>query len=169
MENDKITAFGHHALPTFGIGEDLPQHQWHGIVRQMVARGLLAIDVAGYGGLRATEDGMALMRGVGSFRYRPDPVRKSPGGGRKKASSTVAESLEPSASALLDRLKAERLRLARERNVPAYVIFSDRSLIDMANRRPRTIDEFGTLFGVGAAKTRDFSGPFLNVIAESGV
>ncbi|HMB46792.1 MAG TPA: DNA helicase RecQ, partial [Afifellaceae bacterium] len=125
VENDKITASGHHALPTFGIGEDLPQHQWHGIVRQMVARGLLAIDVAGYGGLRATEDGMALMRGEGSFRYRPDPVRKASAGNRKKASATAAASLDPAASALLDRLKAERLRLAHERKVPAYVIFSD--------------------------------------------
>jgi ATP-dependent DNA helicase RecQ len=166
-ETDKITASGHDRLPTFGSGSDLAQNQWHGIIRQMVARNLLAIDIEGYGGLRATEDGMALMRGEGEFRYRPDPVRKTGGGSRGK-SSTATANLDAAASQLLDRLKAERLKFAKERNVPAYVIFADRSLIDMAERRPGTVEEFGTVFGVGAAKTKDFAQPFLKVIAEDG-
>jgi ATP-dependent DNA helicase RecQ len=168
VETDKVAASGHDRLPTFGTGSDLAQNQWHGIIRQMVARNLLAIDIEGYGGLRATDDGMALMRGEGAFRYRPDPVRKTAGGSGRK-SGAAAANLDAAASQLLDRLKAERLRFAKERNVPAYVIFSDRSLIDMAERRPRSVDEFGTIFGVGAAKTKDFAEPFLKVIAESGV
>jgi ATP-dependent DNA helicase RecQ len=168
VETDKIVSSGHRGLPTFGVGEALSQNQWHGIVRQMVASGLLGIDIQGYGGLRATETGMALMRGEGSFRYRPDPVRKPAGGGRR-TSGPAAASLDAAASELLERLKTERLRLARKRNVPAYVIFSDRSLVDMAARRPQTVEEFATIFGVGAAKTRDFAELFLKVIAEGNV
>jgi len=163
VESDKVKSAGHRALTTFGIGADYSQSQWHGVVRQMVASGLLAIDIAGYGGLRATETGMALLHGEGSFRYRPEPERKTGGAGRKSRAHTAL--LDADASALLDRLKAERLRLARERDVPAYVIFSDRSLIDMAGRRPRTVEEFSHVFGVGAAKTRDFAELFLKVIA----
>ncbi len=163
-ETDKITAAGHDRLPTFGVGESLAQNQWHGIVRQMVARNLLAIDVAGYGGLQATDAGMALMTGEGEFRYRPDPKRE-PGSGRRRTATPAAD-LDPAAAGLLESLKAERLRLARERDVPAYVIFSDRSLIDMANKRPASVDDFATIFGVGAAKTKDFAETFLLVIAN---
>jgi ATP-dependent DNA helicase RecQ len=164
VESDKVASTGHQTLPTFGVGGEFSQNQWHGIIRQMVASGLLAIDIAGYGGLRATDTGMGLMRGEGTFRYRPEPERKTGGAGRRSPAHKAV--LDADASALLDRLKAERLRLARERDVPAYVIFSDRSLIDMAGRRPGSVEEFSDIFGVGAAKTRDFAEPFLKVIAE---
>ncbi len=165
-ESEKITRFGHQALPTFGVGADRPQREWQGIIRQMVATGLLEIDIAGYGGLRPTPAGSALMRGDGTFRYRPDRIRKDPVAKRTTAAATQAvEELDAAAAALLKSLKALRLELAKARNVPAYVIFSDRSLIDMAAKRPRTPDEFAEVFGVGAAKQEKFAEAFLQVIA----
>ena len=168
MKNDKTARFHHDALPVFGTGAERAQTEWQGIIRQMVAAGLLDIDIAGYGGLRATDAAEAAMRGAAPFRYRPDRLRKEPKGKRGGAAvaAKAADGLDESATALLQRLKALRLTLAKERAVPAYVIFSDRTLIDMAARRPRTRDAFAEVFGVGEAKLRDFAEVFLRVIGE---
>jgi ATP-dependent DNA helicase RecQ len=167
-KNDKTARFGHDALPVFGAGADRSQGEWQGVIRQMVAAGLLDIDIAGYGGLRATASGAALMRGEGAFRYRPDRLRKEQKAKRGAAAvaAKAADGLDDAATALLQRLKALRLTLAKERGVPAYVIFSDRTLIDMAARRPRTRDAFAEVFGVGEAKLRDFAEVFLREIGE---
>jgi ATP-dependent DNA helicase RecQ len=165
-EYEKIGRFRHHALPIFGAGADRPQREWQGIIRQMVAAGLLEIDIAGFGGLRATPAGAALMGGDGDFRYRPDRIRKDPVAKRATtAAAKAVDELDDAAAELLKSLKVLRLELAKARKVPAYVIFSDRSLIDMAARRPRTPDEFAEVFGVGAAKQKNFAEAFLEVIA----
>ena len=167
-ENEKIARFRHDGLPTFGIGADRPQREWQGIVRQMVAAGLLDIDIAGYGGLRATQAGTALMQGEGEFHYRPDRIGKQAKPKRAAAPAAAsAEVLDEADLNLLQRLKALRLELAKERGVPAYVVFSDRTLIDMARRRPGTVDEFADVFGVGAAKLKDFADIFLREVAEA--
>jgi ATP-dependent DNA helicase RecQ len=177
MKNDKTARFGHESLPVFGAGAGRSQAEWQGIIRQMVATGLLDIDIAGYGGLRATAGGAALIRGEAAFRYRPDRLRKDAkgkrdyvgtAGGANPTAAQEAAALDPRAAALLQRLKALRLTLARERGVPAYVIFSDRTLIDMAARRPLTRDAFAEVFGVGEAKLRDFAAVFLREITEDG-
>jgi ATP-dependent DNA helicase RecQ len=165
---EKVAGFNHDLLPTFGVGADRTQREWQGIVRQMVAAGLLDIDIAGYGGLRATPAGTALMKGQGAFRYRPETIRRGAEKKQRRASAAAAraaDNLDPAAAQLLQALKALRLRLASERHVPPYVIFSDRSLIDMAARRPRTRAEFAEVFGVGEAKLRDLAEVFLQAIA----
>jgi ATP-dependent DNA helicase RecQ len=127
----------------------------------MVAAGLLEIDIAGYGGLRATPAGMALLSGEGAFRYRQDRISKDPKAKRETAAAKAAD------AQLLRSLKTLRLELAKERGVPAYVIFSDRSLVDMAAKRPGTQDDFADVYGVGDAKLRDFAPIFLQAIAEN--
>ena len=165
-KNEKIIQFNHDALPTFGVGAERAQREWHSIIRQMVAAGLLDIDVAGYGGLLATSAGAELMQGAGDFRYRPDLGGKSSGKttGSRKVADQIASELEPATAELLQDLKALRLSIAKERGIPAYAVFSDRSLIDMASRTPRTPDAFADVFGVGEAKLRDFSAIFLEAI-----
>ncbi|MGE0253561.1 MAG: DNA helicase RecQ [Alphaproteobacteria bacterium] len=164
---EKIAASGHDRLASFAAGADRAKREWQGIIRQMVAAGLLDIDIAGYGGLRATGTGTALLRGDGSFRYRPDRVRPARKERRGRGGARNSnETLDAATADLLQALKAVRGRLARERGVPAYVIFSDRSLIDMAARRPRSVTEFASVFGVGAAKLRDFADVFLAAIAD---
>ena len=173
--NDKTARFGHESLPVFGAGAERSQGEWQGIIRQMVAAGLLDIDIAGYGGLHATATAEAVARGEAPFRYRPDRLRQEPkakrgytgtAGGANPTAAKAAATLDADAAALLQRLKALRLTLAKERGVPAYVIFSDRTLIDMAARRPRTRDAFAEVFGVGEAKLRDFAAVFLAEIGE---
>ncbi|MEQ8697092.1 MAG: RQC domain-containing protein, partial [Bauldia litoralis] len=164
-ESEKITQFGHETLPTYGVGADRSQREWQGIIRQMVASGLLEIDISGYGGLRATATGTALMKGDGDFRFRRDRIAKEPGAKRSRAAAE-AETLDADGARLLQRLKALRLDLARERGVPAYVVFSDKTLVDMAAKRPTSVDAFGTVFGVGAAKQKEFAEAFLAVVAD---
>ena len=163
--NEKIDQLGHDALDVYGAGAALGQKEWQGIVRQMVAAGLLEIDVSGYGGLKTTAGGAALLQGEGEFRYRADRVQKAPV--RRHRAAAAADTLDTSGNALLGALKAKRLRLAEARGVPAYVIFSDRSLVDMAAKRPADRDEFAEVFGVGDAKLRDLADIFLEVIATN--
>ena len=165
---EKVTKAGHDRLPGFGAGAEGKKEAWRSFIRQLVAAGFLRLDIAGYGGLGITAKGQALLRGEQPFHYRPDrmPARA----GRKTRSRALPSDAEMTAdqSVLLHRLKELRLRLAKERGVPAYVIFPDRALIDMAQRRPQSRDEFAAVNGVGAAKLRDFADVFLGEIANAG-
>ena len=148
------------------MGGDRGKNEWRSLVRQMVATGYLRLDIAGYGGLGMTDKGRDLLRGEGVFLYREDTVivrRPAPKREARARDGDRAEDLPPDAgeAALLAVLKALRLALARERGVPAYVVFPDRALIDMARRRPRSEAEFAAVNGVGAAKLKRFAGPFL--------
>ena len=164
-ETDKIVRAGHDRLPTFGAGAARRKAEWLSLIRQMVAAGILRLDVAGYGGVAITGKGRALLRGEGVFRYRADTVAQAPAEPRKPRAAPADQALTADQTALLGVLKELRLRIARERGVPAYVVFSDRSLIDMARRRPRTVEDFAEVHGVGAAKLKDFAPPFLAAIA----
>ena len=168
-QTEKIGRFGHHRLPTFGVGADRGKNEWRSLVRQMVATGYLRLDIAGYGGLGITDRGRSLLRGEGAFRYREDTVivrRKAPKRKPRPARGDdwAEQPMVDGEAALLAVLKALRLDLARERGVPAYVVFPDRTLIDMVRRRPRSEAEFAAVNGVGAAKLKQFAGPFLAAI-----
>ena len=160
-KTDKITNAGHHLLPTFGVGAAITKQEWRALLRQLVSAGFLAQDIAAYGGLRITEVGRILLRGRSTFEYRrPAQVPRT----RKVRDVTEASLRTPLSNAdqaLLDQLKVLRLQLAKERGVPAYVIFSDRSLEEMAQCRPTTRDAFTEINGVGAVKLRDFADIFL--------
>ncbi len=127
----------------------------------MVGAGLLRHDVGGYGGLEPTEAGRALLRGDGRFEARPFVALPKP----KREARAERFAAQPEENrTLIATLKALRLRLAKERQVPPYVIFSDRSLIDMAERRPSSPREFAEVHGVGAVKLKDFAQTFLDAI-----
>ena len=173
-ETEKVVRFNHHRLPVFGAGAERAKNVWRSLIRQMVATGLLRLDIAGYGGLATTETGRALLRGDGAFHYREDTTAARPAA-PPKATPDAQPGTEPpdppplddEQAALLAALKALRLQLAKERGVPAFVVFHDRTLIDMAQRRPRTEEEFAQVNGVGAAKLEQFAAPFLAAIAEA--
>ncbi len=161
--NEKAVALNHVDLAVFGSGAGRQRTEWQTLLRQMVGAGFLVHDVGGYGGLSVSDKGRALMRGEGEFRYRRDMIRTS----KRKARATAlaAAGFDARQDALLTRLKALRSKLAGARRVPAYVVFSDRSLIDMATRMPLTHGDFGEVHGVGAAKLKDFGKVFLAEIA----
>ncbi len=161
---EKVLGARHDGLSSFGVGAALGQQEWRAIIRQLVAADLLRIDIAGYRGLKTTETGRALLEGQGSFRRRAETLRAKTRAARAPAApAPVQDAPEPG---LLDALKLLRRKLAEARSVRAYVIFSDRSLEDMARRRPLTREAFAAVHGVGAAKLRDLADPFLSAIAE---
>jgi ATP-dependent DNA helicase RecQ len=159
--NDKAVQLGHDKSTVFGSGKHRPRGDWQSLIRQLVGAGFLVIDTAGFGGISVAAKGLALQRGEIAFRYRPDLVRTAKRSDRRAALPT---SVDPRADTLLVQLKALRLKLAKARGVAAYLIFSDRSLIDMANRVPLTKWDFGEVSGVGAAKQEQFGDVFLKEI-----
>jgi len=164
-ETEKVLARGHQKLASFRTGIMHRKPVWLSLVRQLVAGGFLVPDPDGHGGLAISEGGHALGRGEVAFQYRVetrDPLSR----GRKRAAQGLAAGGEGVDASLLAALKTLRLRLAKEREVPAYVVFSDRTLIDMAERRPRDLDDFAEVNGVGAAKLKEFGEVFLSAIAS---
>jgi ATP-dependent DNA helicase RecQ len=158
----KITAAGHDSLPMFGAGTDKGKDEWRSLIRQLVAADFLLLDVRNYGGLAITARGQTLLSGETSFSYRKDMMLKA---APRKAKGSGASAIDLSAieGELFGRLKALRLALAREHQVPAFVIFSDKTLADMAQKNPRTRDEFAGVNGVGSTKLEKFADRFLEV------
>jgi len=166
-DTEKIRSLGHQRLDVYGQGSDENKDTWRSIIRQLVAAGYLRLDVAGHGGLNLTESGRTLLDSAGEFRFRRDPAhRKSSGSRGPNKSATATADLPEADQTLFAALKKLRLEFARERGVPAYVIFRDRSLVDMAANKPANEAEFADVFGVGEAKLRDFALPFLALIDE---
>ena len=160
-ETEKILARGHQKLASFGSGAAHKKDLWQSLIRQLVAGGFLEPDPSGHGGLAIAEKGHALGRGEIPFHYRVE-MRSRALHKMRAAEGSGAEGVDAS---LLATLKSLRLRLAKERQVPAYVVFSDRTLIDMAERRPRDLDAFAEVNGVGGAKLKEFGAIFVKAIA----
>ena len=167
---EKLRSLGHDRLPAHGLGQGEDKDSWRSILRQLVAAGYLQLDIAGHGGLSLTPAAPALLEGGAGFRFRRDIAR--PRGAAAKAARAARGApaagdgdLSAADAALLTALKELRLGFARDKGVPAYVIFRDRSLIEMARDRPADRAAFAQVFGVGEAKVRDFAEPFLNLIA----
>jgi len=155
---DKVRQWGHQSLPTFGVGKDLSKHAWQAVFRQMMGRDLVRPDTERQGALRMTEAARPVLRGEQALTFRADTVEK--GASRAEPRALVSEDDAP----LLAALKAHRRALAAAAGVPPYVIFTDRSLVEMAEKRPRTLDDFARISGVGATKLERHGPSFLGVI-----
>jgi ATP-dependent DNA helicase RecQ len=160
---DRIVALGHDRLSTFGIGVDHKPTEWRAVIRQLVASGFLDIDFAGFGGLSVSGRGRRLLRGEETVRLRTDSLHRAGGRVRKVRKETEVSAAD---DGLLQRLKELRLELARERNVPPYVIFHDATLVELSRRRPLTREAFAEVHGVGARKLEHFADPFLATICR---
>lgn len=169
-ETEKVQRFGHQKTSTFGVGADLTASEWQSILRQLVAADLLRVDVTGYGGLQLTRSSGPVLKGERVVRLRKDSERK--GTERKVKRRSVNRSGDdampetPAGRALFERLRELRLEMARDQGVPPYVIFHDSTLAAMARARPKTLDDFADLPGVGAVKLERYGEAFLSAIAE---
>ena len=157
-ETDKVRARGHDQLPTFGVGQNLDRRTWQGVFRQMMGLDLIRPDRERHGALRMTETARPILRGEQSITLRRDTlVTKSR---RPAAKALVSEEDAP----LLSALKAKRRALAEAARVPAYVVFTDRTLIEMAETRPANLDQMARISGVGAKKLERYGDAFLQVV-----
>ena len=161
---DKTARFGHDRLSVFGLGKGRhDRRQWRAILRQLFALGLVAVD-GSTGAWRLTEAARPVLKGERRLELRVDALKRTGAGGRAKGvQAQVAEADEP----LFEALKALRRKLAEAQKAPAYVVFNDRTLIDMATRKPRSLDEMAAVQGVGAAKLEKYGRAFLEVILDA--
>jgi ATP-dependent DNA helicase RecQ len=160
---ERIVRLGHDRLSTYGIGADLSQDYWGSIIRHLVHRGYLSQDVGDYSVLRLTEASWPLLRGEQRLDMARPRVREEQVGRKTKAArlpdGVVAD------EQLFDRLRRLRKELADRSGVPPFVIFHDRTLMEMAGRQPLTEQELLSIGGVGEAKCRRYGPEFLEAIA----
>ncbi|WP_371170418.1 DNA helicase RecQ [Aliiroseovarius sp. 2305UL8-7] len=156
---DRVRERGHDSLPTFGVGRDHDKRMWQAIFRQMLGLDLVRPDPERHGALRITEKAHPVLRGETGVELRRDTLRTS--SRRPAVKMMVSEEDAP----LLSALKAKRRALAETARVPAYVVFNDKTLIEMAEKRPDCLDAMAQINGIGAKKLESYGRAFLEVIA----
>ena len=176
----KVTQHEHQTLKVFGIGTELNESQWRGVVRQLLAQGLLTVE-GEHGTLVLTDASGDVLRGARNVPMRRDPERpaKTAASARGTATGTTgtgttggkakravaAVDLSPEATAVFERLRAWRAATAKEQGVPAYVIFHDATLREIASRLPSSLEELATIGGVGENKLNKYGDQVLETLA----
>ena len=163
-DNDKIRSAGHQHLSTYGIGKQLSEPEWRSVFRQLIARGLVEIDLDGFGGLRLSETCRPLLRGEESLALRKDIARTASLPTRKGDKPVIAEADRE----LWEQLRALRKRLADAQGVPPYVVFADSTLVDMLRQRPANLQDMSLVSGIGAHKLERYGADFLQVMLADG-
>ena len=161
---ERMRNLGHNNLSTWGIGKHLSKITWRSILRQLTAAGFLHLDIEQYGGLSLTPKGGELLRGHDSFAYRPALLPKSTARNPRSKSADIVADLSPEKMQMFEALRTLRAELAAKRNVPAYLIFADKTLRDMADKNPTTLEAMLDIHGVGQAKVKKFGEMFLDVL-----
>ncbi|MCL6712077.1 DNA helicase RecQ [Pseudomonas sp. R2.Fl] len=162
-ESEKIRQCGHDQLTTYGIGRDLDAGTWRSVFRQLVSSGLLEVDAEGYGSLRLTEASRTVLRGERRLLLRKEaPARE------RERSPRTGVVVSPSDQPLFGALRDLRAQLAKQQNVPAYVIFHDSTLRNIAEHRPGTLDELAQVGGIGGTKLARYGEQVLEAIRAAG-
>ena len=165
-ESERIQQFGHDKLSTYGIGKDLDAKSWRGVFRQLVASGLLAVDSEAFGGLRLTDSSRGVLTGGQSVVLRKEaPGKKAR---ERDRSPRTGVSVEPQDLSLFGALRDLRAELAREQNVPAYVIFHDSTLRNIAEQRPESLGDLAKVGGIGGTKLERYGPQVLEIVREQG-
>ena len=157
-ETDRVRAKRHDELSVFGCGKEYAKGQWQAVFRQMMGHDLVRPDPERHGALRMTDAALPVLRGEAGIELRKDTIKTADR--RPAVKALVSDEDAP----LLSALKAKRRALAEAQKVPAYVIFPDRTLIEMAEQRPETLDQMARISGVGAKKLDRYGDEFLSVI-----
>jgi ATP-dependent DNA helicase RecQ len=172
-DDERMKRFGHDQTSTFGIGKEFDKREWQSIFRQLVALNLLAVDNSEFGGMKITLQGQAFLKQKETLRLRKwsRPVKmKTSGSSRGSGTSTASRPLMTFESQddekLFDALRVARLELARDQNVPPYVIFHDRTLREIALLKPVSRESFSVISGVGQTKLERYGDVFLQVIRD---
>ncbi|RAN94996.1 DNA helicase RecQ [Micromonospora noduli] len=164
-QNDKISQYGHDSLTVFGIGSELSEAEWRGVVRQLLAEGLLAVE-GDYGTLALTEASADVLARRRTVTMRREPEKPASSRSSKpRGSSTVVAELTPAAASLFERLRAWRATTAKEQGVPAYVIFHDATLRQIASDAPSTLADLSRVSGVGENKLAKYGEQILTALA----
>jgi ATP-dependent DNA helicase RecQ len=165
----RVDQHGHASLSTWGIGEDLSEQQWRGVVRQLLAQGLLRVNDDGYGTLAITQASAEVWSGSRTVQLRREPERSAGSRGSRGASGAKAAvaDLPGSAVPLFEALRAWRAERAREQGVPAYIVFGDATLRGVALTQPASLSDLDGISGIGAKKLETYGQQLLEVVAAN--
>jgi ATP-dependent DNA helicase RecQ len=165
--SEAVEKYGHDRLPTFGVGKEFGKQEWRSILRQLHGAGIVTLDITGHGTWSVTEAGRRVLKGIDKVTLRKDTLKPAT---RKAARAAVnAAALTQGGAddtALFEALRKRRSELAKEQGVAAYVVFADKTLIDMARRKPTTTAEMAGVHGVGESKLRQYAAIFLEVVRD---
>ena len=163
-QDERITKFGHDRITTYGIGKEHDNRTWRAILRQLVALRLIEVDLSGHGGLSISEEGRRFLREKPSLMLR---IPSAPRSTRRDAPRNATSTALPEADrGLFEALRAKRMEIARAQNVPPYVIFHDKTLIELAAARPASAKEMAQVAGVGETKLERYGPAFLETIMQ---
>jgi ATP-dependent DNA helicase RecQ len=160
-ETDRVRVQLHSELKTFGIGTELGEQEWRGVVRQLLAQGLLGVAADGYGTLVITDASAGVLEGSRVVMLRRETAR-APRASKSKVGAEMPDEARP----LFERLREWRSGVAREQGVPAYIVFGDATLRGIALTRPSSLEQLGTISGVGEKKLESYGEGVLGVVAE---
>ncbi|MDQ4062073.1 MAG: DNA helicase RecQ [Pseudomonadota bacterium] len=163
-ETDAVRRFGHEQIKTFGVGKDRSKAEWRSLLRQIYAAQLISLDIASFGRWTVTDRGWAVLKGRETVALRSDVLQPRTRRSRKTDERPGTTPVAPD-DPLLAALKTLRTSLAKSQSVPAYVIFPDRTLIEMAAARPATLEAMRAVHGVGRRKLERYGEAFLAVVA----
>ena len=161
---ERATALGHDRLAVFGAARDLDKRSLRGAVRQLYALGVVEVDIAGHGALKPGRQAAAVQRGERPVALDLSAPPPKAGRSRKAAAAATPSVGGPEDMRLLAALKALRLEIAREIDKPAYIVFSDATLVDMAQKRPASLDAFLAVEGVGQKKCELYGRRFIEAL-----
>ena len=162
-ETEKVLQHHHHQLSTFGIGKDIHEAQWRSLIRQLVVRGLLRVDIEGYSALQLTDLCRPVLKGEQSLFLRIEEI-KAPSAKKAGSKSARKAQIAPEDQELWDELRECRKMLSDEFNVPPYVIFHDATLKEMLDTLPTSEADLLTITGVGESKLEKYGGDFLDIL-----
>lgn len=163
-EQERILQNQHHTLTVYGIGKDLKDKEWMSLVRQLVAGNFLAPSADGHGGLQLGAEAPPLLKGECKLEVRRDKATRKKSAGKQKKAPIKFE--DPHSEVLWEKLRELRLSLAREQEIPPYMIFHDSTLREMVASRPTDLDAFAGLSGVGKSKLQRYGERFVDAIKE---
>ncbi|CAN7157271.1 RecQ family ATP-dependent DNA helicase [Variovorax paradoxus] len=169
-ETEKVKQFGHERISTFGIGAEFSEVQLRGVLRQLIATGALAVDAEAFNTLKLTEGSRAVLKGEANVTLRESVSSPAARGGKPRREKAARGAPSPAAAALdadgqkrFEALKAWRAEVAREHNLPAYVIFHDATLAAIAERAPATLEDLQGISGIGTKKLEAYGAEVLRV------
>ncbi len=163
-DNEKVRNFGHEKLSVYGVGKGRAEGEWRSLFRQMVARGLVDVDLDGYGGLRLSDTCRPLLRGEVTLELRRDLKPQTTSKGSSSGGSPASQLVRGDEREQWEALRSLRRKLAEEHGVPPYVIFPDSTLLEMLRSQPTSLAEMARVSGVGARKLERYGEAFLEVL-----
>lgn len=163
-EHARIKQFGHDQISTYGIGKEFDTNEWRSIYRQLISRGMINVDIEGYGGLRLAQAARPVLRGETELQLRK-LIKSSKKADRKRSTKQFHKEAD---NKLWNALRECRRKLAEEQSIPAYMIFHDATLMEMMERQPQTLEQFSRISGVGERKLEAYGDAFLDVLIEHG-